>query len=208
MSRDRFATRAAILDSAATMIAKRGAAGLGVNALADASKCDKVLIYRYFGGLDGVLKALGAERMLWPRVEIGEDGDGSSLADAVRTAMLEEWAAISDDALVRAAAAAESSGYGVLAPAVAEQRAESHARIIAQLRASYRIPQYTDLPTLVELVSAALAMFALRAAAEPAKGGSHAPATQSIDPATPDGWRRIEKMVGTITRALLEPSGG
>jgi len=120
--------------------------------------------------------------------------------------MLEEWAAISDDALVRSAAAAESGGVGALAPAVAEQRAESHARVIAQLRALHRIPQYTDLPALVELVSAALAMFALRAAgAGPSKGG--APATQSIDPATQEGWRRIEKMVGAIARALLEPSG-
>lgn len=208
MSRDRFATRAAILDSAVAIIATRGAAGLGVNALANASKCDKVLIYRYFGGLSGVLKALGAERMLWPRVEIGEEAQGASLADAVRTAMLEEWAAMSDGALERAAAAAESSGNGALAPAVAEQRAENHARVIAQLRASHRVPQYTDLPALVELVSAALAMFALRAAgAGPSKGGAQAPATQSIDPASPDGRRRIEKMVGAIARALLEPSG-
>jgi AcrR family transcriptional regulator len=198
--RDRFATRAAILDSAATIIATRGFAGLGVNALAAASKCDKVLIYRYFGGLDGVLKALGAERMLWPRVGIGEVGDGASLADAVRSALLEEWAAISDDALMRSAAAAESGEVGALAPAVAEQRAESHARLIAQLRASHRVPQYTDLAALVELMSAALAMLALREAG--------ARATQAIDPAGPEGRRRIEKMVGAIARALLEPSGG
>jgi AcrR family transcriptional regulator len=198
LTRDRFATRAAILDSAATILSTLGAPALRINALADAAKCDKVLIYRYFGGLDGVLKALGAERMLWPNMEIGEDSDGSSLADAVRTALLEEWAAITDGALIRAAVAAESNGNGALAPAVAEQRAESHARVIAQLRASHRIPQYTDLPALVELVSAALAMLALRAA----------PATQSSDSVTPGGRRRIEKMVGAITRALLEPSGG
>jgi AcrR family transcriptional regulator len=198
LTRDRFATRAAILDSAATILSTLGAPALRVNALAHAAKCDKVLIYRYFGGLDGVLKALGAERRLWPRAEVGEDSDGSSLADAVRTTLLEEWAAITDQALIRAAVAAESSGNGALAPPVAEQRAESHARMISQLRASHRIPHYTDLPALVELISAALAMLALRAA----------PATQSSDSATPDGRRRIEKMVGAITRALLEPNGG
>jgi AcrR family transcriptional regulator len=198
LTRDRFATRAAILNSAATILSTLGASALRINALADAAKCDKVLIYRYFGGLPGVLKALGAERILWPSVELGENSDGSSLADSVRTTLLEESAAITDGALVRAAVAAESSGNGALALAVAEQRAESHARVIAQLRASHRIPQYTDLPALVELLSAALAMLALRAA----------PATQSVDSATPDGRRRIEKMVGAITRALLEPSGG
>ncbi|MFI5241783.1 MAG: hypothetical protein ACHQRL_02150, partial [Gemmatimonadales bacterium] len=76
----------------------------------------------------------------------------------------------------------------------------SHARLIAQLRASHRVPQYTDLAALVELMSAALAMLALREAG--------ARATQAIDPAGPEGRRRIEKMVGAIARALLEPSGG
>ena len=196
MTRDRSATRAAILDSAATILSTLGASALRINALADAAKCDKVLIYRYFGGLDGVLEALGAEHVLWPSVEVGDDLDGSSLADAVRSTLLEEWAAITDGALLRAAAAAEANGNGVLGPAVAEQRAECHARVIAQLRASHRIPQYTDLPALVELVSAALAMLALRGAA------------RSIDPGSPEGGRRIEKMVGAIVRALLEPSGG
>ena len=69
MSRDRFATRAALLNAAASIIASHGLPQLGVNSLAHAANCDKVLIYRYFGGLDGVLAALGAERMLWP-----EDG--------------------------------------------------------------------------------------------------------------------------------------
>lgn len=198
--RDRFATRAAILESAATFIASRGAHALGVNSLASAAKCDKVLIYRYFGGLDGVLSALGAERMLWPTVStvvIEEE----SLADAVRTLVLEEWAAISQGALARESAAAEASGVPALASAIAAQRAESHARAIAALRDTHRIPPYIDLPALVELLSAALTMFALRSA-------PHAPESQSFDPATPQGWRRIEKIIAAMTRALLEPSGG
>ena len=52
MPRDRFATRAVILESAAAIVAAEGVAGIGVNSLAEAARCDKVLIYRYFGGLD------------------------------------------------------------------------------------------------------------------------------------------------------------
>jgi AcrR family transcriptional regulator len=210
LSRDRFATRAAILESAATIIATHGAAKLGVNALADAAKCDKVLIYRYFGGLDGVLSALGAERMLWPRVEAGAAGsEETTLAQALRTVLLEEWAALSEGALARESAAAEASGVGALAGAVAEQRAESHARVIAALREAHRIPPYIDLAALMELLSAALAMFALRGSkGSERRGEGGAPGSQPFDPATPEGWRRIEKMVAAITRALLEPAGG
>ncbi|RYG23764.1 MAG: TetR family transcriptional regulator, partial [Burkholderiales bacterium] len=38
---------------------------LGVNAIAAEAGADKKLIYRYFGGLDGLLEAMGANTALW-----------------------------------------------------------------------------------------------------------------------------------------------
>ena len=204
MPRDRFATRAAILDSAASIIASHGLPALGVNSLAHAAKCDKVLIYRYFGGLDGVLAAVGAERMLWPRVEIAanEDEGDTALADAVHTLLLEEWAGLSASALMLEASAAELTSHpNSLATATSIQRAELHARLIAELREKHRIPPYTDLPALVELLSAALTLLALRAA--PAAPNTEEDAPQAFDSRTPQGWRRIEKVLATVIRALL-----
>jgi AcrR family transcriptional regulator len=184
--RDRFETRAAILRSAAELIAAHGVGALGVNALAKAAGCDKVLIYRYFGGLDEVLDALGAERMLWPRVHVESDGGDASLAEAVQSIVLEEWAALESDALQLQAAAAEITGSNALGRAVATQRVERHAEIVASLRSAYRVPPYVDLEALLELLSAAATAFALRA------------------PRTPQEWRRIEKTIGMVARALLE----
>jgi AcrR family transcriptional regulator len=206
MPRDRFATRAAILQSAAELVAAHGVQGVGVNALAHAAGCDKVLIYRYFGGLDGVLAALGAERMLWPRVEVDANGgnaepDGdASLADLLESVVLEEWAAFAGGALMLRAEAAELEGGNALGRAAAAQRSERHAEIIASLRASHRVPPYVDLEALLELLSAALTLLALRAAS-----GSAAKTARTLEPSTPEGWRRIEKTIGTIVRALLEP---
>lgn len=202
MSRDRFATRAALLDSAAAIIASRGLPQLGVNSLAHAANCDKVLIYRYFGGLDGVLAALGAERMLWPRVEIPpDDADhDQSLADSVKDLLLEEWAALSSATLMLQSAAAElTTTPNPLGAATSLQRTEFHAQIIAKIKASHAVPPYIDLPALLELLSAALTLFALRAA-----HAENSERTPSFDPATPQGWRRIEKMLSAITRALLD----
>jgi AcrR family transcriptional regulator len=208
MTRDRFATRTAIINSAAQLVAAKGATTLGVNALADAAGCDKVLIYRYFGGLDGVLQALGAERMLWPAVQILDgDGDGdASLADAVHGVLLEEWAALSGGALMLGASAAEVAGANSLGSATASQRAERHASIITALREKHRVPPYVDLPALVEILSAALTLFALRAAHASGGGaGDASPHARAFDPATPAGWRRIEKTMTALTRALLDP---
>lgn len=208
MARDRFATRAAILESAAALIAAHGVDALGVNVLAESAGCDKVLIYRYFGGLDGVLESLGAERMMWPRVDVeavdGQSEETPSLADALQTVVLEEWAALAAGAFMLKGQAAEISGENALGRATAVQRSERHAELVASLRAKHRVPPYVDLAALLELLSAALTLFALRAAsgndAPPGPTGTRA----SIDPATPEGWRRIEKTVGMVARSLLD----
>jgi len=64
-TRDRKATEQKFIEAAARVIARDGAAGLGVNAIAAEAGADKKLIYRYFGGLDGLLEAMGANTALW-----------------------------------------------------------------------------------------------------------------------------------------------
>ena len=214
MPRDRFATRAIIVDTAASLIAAHGSAHLGVNSLADAAKCDKVLIYRYFGGLDGVFEAVGAERLLWPRMDVAgvESGGDASLADAVLTLVLEEWAALSGGALMLQASAAEVSSGGPLGTSTATQREEAHAKLVATLKTQHRVPPYIDLPAIFEILSGALTLFALRANYREGTGAGDVRATsassiaaaQAFDPATPQGWRRIEKTLAAMTRALLD----
>lgn len=45
---------------------------MGINAIAARAGIDKVLIYRYFGGFDGLLESLAAEREIWPDVAVPE----------------------------------------------------------------------------------------------------------------------------------------
>jgi AcrR family transcriptional regulator len=58
-TRNRARTEAAILAAAEMLLAERGFTAFGVNAIARAAGCDKQLIYRYFGGLDGLAEAIG-----------------------------------------------------------------------------------------------------------------------------------------------------
>lgn len=77
-ARDRAATEAAILKAARSILAARGFAALNVQAVAEAAGVDRKLIYRYFGGLDGLSQRLGAQEETWlgepparPRSRIG-----------------------------------------------------------------------------------------------------------------------------------------
>ncbi|MFO7645107.1 MAG: TetR/AcrR family transcriptional regulator, partial [Desulfosarcina sp.] len=67
--RDREATRELLVDAVGKLLAEKGFTHLGVNAVARQAGVDKVLIYRYFGGLPGLIKAFGQEGDFWPSIE-------------------------------------------------------------------------------------------------------------------------------------------
>jgi AcrR family transcriptional regulator len=74
-TRDRGATERAILAAVGEVLARDGFAAVGVNAIAKQAGVDKVLIYRYFGGLPELLQAWGASGRFWPDLDelVGSD---------------------------------------------------------------------------------------------------------------------------------------
>ena len=76
--RDREATRARLIEAVGTVLAKEGFTGLGVNAVAREAGTDKVLIYRYFGGISGLITAFGREGNFWPSIRELAGGDIAS----------------------------------------------------------------------------------------------------------------------------------
>jgi AcrR family transcriptional regulator len=73
--RDRGATEERILAAVGQVLARDGFGALGINAIAREAGVDKVLIYRYFGGLPELLRQWGASGRFWPTVDelLGED---------------------------------------------------------------------------------------------------------------------------------------
>jgi AcrR family transcriptional regulator len=79
--RDRDATKARILAAVGVVLARDGFGSLGVNAIAKEAAVDKVLIYRYFGGLEDLLGEWGASGRFWPRAaDLLGDDPGAFLA--------------------------------------------------------------------------------------------------------------------------------
>ena len=72
----RLATEAKLTKAVGKLIRKHGAEKVGVNAVAAEAGVDKVLIYRYFGGLDGLLQAYGESADFWPTVDEMLGGPG------------------------------------------------------------------------------------------------------------------------------------
>jgi AcrR family transcriptional regulator len=66
--RSREQTTQRILTAVGVVLARDGFGAIGVNAIAREAQVDKVLIYRYFGGLPELLRAWGESGRFWPRV--------------------------------------------------------------------------------------------------------------------------------------------
>ncbi len=68
-TRNRAGTEERILGAVGEVLARDGFAALGINSIAKQAGVDKVLIYRYFGGLPELLQTWGASGRFWPRVQ-------------------------------------------------------------------------------------------------------------------------------------------
>lgn len=63
--RDREATEKRLLDTVGQIIAEEGFEKVGVNAVASRSGVSKILIYRYFGSIEGLLAAYIRQHDFW-----------------------------------------------------------------------------------------------------------------------------------------------
>jgi len=73
MKRNRAATEQRILEQAARWLTEQGLEAWGINAIAKVAGCDKVLIYRYFDGIEGLAERLMATATLFPEAIEGAD---------------------------------------------------------------------------------------------------------------------------------------
>ncbi|HEY7896316.1 MAG TPA: helix-turn-helix domain-containing protein [Gemmatimonadaceae bacterium] len=199
MERDREATRTKILDAVERLAVRDGFESCGVNAIAQEAGVDKVLIYRYFGGVDGLLSAAIAERAAWPAAPspaATPAAAGSSLA----ATLIQVARDIRARPLAQHAVAWEATGHtdhDITKP-ITVGREDGLSALGSALRDAHAVPSRFDLEAVGALVTAGLTTLATRA-------GSDVPYF-GLDMRQDADWRRVEKAATTILRALLDSS--
>lgn len=197
MRRDRQATSARILAAAEGIIARHGVHAAGVNAIAAAAGVDKVLIYRYFGGREQLLRALARDRRIWPGSELPPAGDDDvpSLAADLTAMLIASGRELRAHPLARRAAAWQLTERDEFARELALAREAQGRAIAAALRARHRIPPFVDLEALIALFGAAITHLALQSGSGAAFGG--------LELHREDGWSRAERALTRTVMALL-----
>ncbi|MGO4437498.1 TetR/AcrR family transcriptional regulator [Rhizobium sp. RAF56] len=172
--RDRAATERNILDAAKALLAEAGFQGFGINAVARRARCDKQLIYRYYGGLDGLVEAIGTDLGSWVKDRIPEDTGGMfflTYGDLMERLTLLFLDALRSDPLMRRIVAWEISENSEQVRRLSEARSKALSVWIDRMRGSLTPPKGVDPAAVNALVLAAIQHFVLSAATSGQSGG-------------------------------------
>jgi AcrR family transcriptional regulator len=194
-SRDRPATERRILNAAQSILTEQGSSGFGVNAVARSAGVDKQLIYRYFGGLDGLLVALGERLAQWWQDRLLEGAPVSppkSYGELIEMLALKLVHIMRNEPLAMQCVLWElADGSGPVASLTAA-RSQALGAWMVRARGDLRPPEGVDAPAVNALIVSGISYFVLAS-----RTSSNVIGLETGNEVT---WTRIE----TAVRALVQ----
>ncbi len=166
MTRSRLATEQRLIDAVGHLLLEQGYPAIGINAIAREAGCDKVLIYRYFGGLDELLLAFAATTELWWEVdeiitESATDCADIPLTDYLNRLLDRYVAALEARPLALEIMAWEMSAQNSLIEALARTRSERGMALVRRIREYYAQPN-VDIGGILGVFGAAINYLVIR----------------------------------------------
>jgi AcrR family transcriptional regulator len=195
--RDREGTRKKILAALGRLLARKGSRGLGINAISREAKVDKVLIYRYFGGIDQLYQAFALEGNTFPSLEEVAEGrlnefPNLSAAEKTKVIVLGFGRAIRRRPITKELMRWELQERNALSDALAKER-ERQAQHWLGLAPALR---GADLPAVTALLVAGQVFLTLRSKTAKTYNG--------IDLHSNSGWKRIEDAVALLSDLFFQ----
>jgi AcrR family transcriptional regulator len=145
MTRGRLNTEQRLLDAVGAILLEQGYPAVGINSVARRAGCDKVLIYRYFGGLDELLLAFAETTTLWWDVdeiiiESAADCETIPLPEFLQRLLNRYVEALESRPLALEIMAWEMSEQNNLTQSLARVRSERGMELVKRIRLYYHQP--------------------------------------------------------------------
>lgn len=197
-TRDRSRTEEAILNAARSVLVEKGFGGWGVNGIARAAGCDKQLIYRYYGGLDGLAEALGTqvaqetEAALAALPAPAVDSYGALVAALIDA----QIHVLRSHPVMQRIIAWELSEANALTRAFAEARSRALTAWFAQVKGDFAAPPGVDAPAINAVMIAAVQQMVLSAASIGGFAG--------MPLAEPADWERLRSAIRRLILASYD----
>ena len=196
--RDKQITSKRLTSAVGSLLAKKGFKGIGVNAVAREAGVDKVLIYRYFGGLEGVIAAFGKEGDFWPSALELAGGDLQKFSQMPLDERLSVFASNFIDSLRKRPLTQAIMAWEIIEPnGLTEELERIREQSIMEFFQMFFIKDQIqiDLQAIIMLIGAAISYLVIRSKNIELFGG--------LDLGSDQGWKRIEKAIETIAHGVL-----
>jgi AcrR family transcriptional regulator len=199
MARDRQATEMKILEAVGVLLAAEGFRKIGINAVARQARVDKVLIYRYFGGMQDLLRVYAKAGTYWPTIEEVAGGDpdllhGKPLHETVATLLRNFARAIRRRPVTLEILAWETIERNELAKVLEKVREDFSRNLSRLFLAGHDVPE-RELGPIVSLLTAGINYLAVRSR----KVGRYG----DVNIRSEEGWHRLETAILTICERCL-----
>lgn len=198
----RIDTENALLAAVESVILRDGVGALGVNTVAAEAGVDKVLIYRYFDGLGGLLRAFGEAASFWPSLDEVFDGVDDASVDVAKRArrFFENYAnGLRRRPVTLAILAFEQVERNELTVILEEVREDWSTRMDARF-AELRFPLEPEHLVVSRLFSAAIHYLAIRSRTIRVYG--------AVDIQSDAGWTTMLDGIEATFRALVDTGSG
>jgi AcrR family transcriptional regulator len=189
-------TRRRILSAVGELLAQSGFRDIGVNSIARQAGIDKVLIYRYFGGLPELLKAFAEESGFWPgndelSAELTAEAEAPGSPAHASQLLLAFGRALRKRQLTQEIMRWELLERNELTDALARHREDQGNQLIGPLEE----PGGPDIRAIGSILSAGQMYLILRAKTADVYNG--------LDLKSEEGWARIERAISFLVDSAL-----
>ncbi len=178
-----------ILEAVGRIFLRDGYQSLGINSIANEAGCSKVLIYRYFGGMDGILEAFSKKLSL---VEVPDFSEKKSIEQYGTDIFKDQISRLRNSPLLREIMKWELVESNPLTDSLASERESSGVAIVENLKSK----SSEDVAAWSAIISAGLNFLAIRS--------DTASEFCGINIESDEGWNRIENAVGSLLNKIEE----
>lgn len=191
MTKSRINTEKKILKAVENILLNKGFSAIGINAIARTAGCDKVLIYRYFNNLEGLLKTFAEQHDLWWHVDdlINEEFVAQNNLSLFLNELLKKHIQeIQARPLTQEIMAWELSDHNELTIALGRTRAERGMLLVKKIRSLFANPNI-DIGGILGIFGASVNYLIIRT--------RHLPK----DKATEEWWR-FEQSLSNLLKSI------
>lgn len=195
--RDRQRTQQKLVQAAIDIVRERGFTGLGINAIAERAGVSKVLLYRYFGDLSGLYRAVAEEvdplQSQAAHRLLSELDPSLPPDEVIRRVVVELHRAIKHDELTKNLLIWELSNQNTITEAFSAARERTGVELSERFRdrlVGTETAENVDVNALLAIVTAGVFYLTLRSDSVDVYNG--------IDISSEEGWERIASALAEL----------